>query len=289
MVRNFIASVSIVFSAAVAQASEMPVLKDIPKGNGIPSGAIYDVLSVSIGMPFADARGKMKNLEGLSGNIEERKVNVGLRDSRGNEVSFVLHQSDRDRSSGNQGGLQSFTVYFSSPLVGKRVTAIHRRINYGASGQPSLPDMKKAIVGKYGKPSASIVDRSGHHRIIYSWVSGKQLVFNAAEQAALVKRHSFQGAARRAQCGYVENLSRVLYEYDHQRKRSPTVRRYTGCGAVLEFRLQPGSRADLVGYFETKAIDYHRFLADHFAIDAFLIDQVNKARDGKQASGAPKL
>jgi hypothetical protein len=272
---------------AVAQ-DYPPLIEDLPPRYDLNADGAIDILGVELGQTREDAyRAMQAAFPGVE--ITSREDVIGLRDNRGNAVSFAHHSRDSLSVStkdfeANTGQSTRLEVRYTTAISGERVVSIARNEEYNDNDQPALADLVAALEAKYGEAAARVdpLRGAGLVTIYFGWNNGVPAVLTEAQRETFGRMRIMQDDP------YYDCLDRVfnLGSYGFVQER---VDAYPGCTLVMKVQIFPGRRDDLVSSFSMELTDYRRWYDNGVATDAFLIEAFEQALSSTGAGDAPGM
>lgn len=270
---------------------DLPLITDIPVSAGFER-SIPDIVGIHFGDSIADARAALEKAY-PDAVIDERWLEPGVRDGRGNGVYFKYLYQLSLRTYGTPS--EGIVVRFTSTATGARVFQIERLVNYPSDQYGSMEELRASIAAKYGTPTlVELYPHQNRDEVKYTWE--KRAIEPFPEQD--VSKRSFSqprpesvnvclGAAQSS--GYGSSVSEPqVYSFYKPGKRSGN-RGWDVCIGGIEFIIFYGNNPKTVGAVRIKGTDYDRSMQDALTLDELLSKLLDERANAASGEGAPTL
>jgi hypothetical protein len=269
-------------ASAQSQATQLPMIKDVPVGAGVGNNVMIDVKGIKLGDEASGALNALNAMDMKYNSFMKELKKVG----RFNEVSFTFDNLvETFAIEQAHGYMETFGLKFTPRLVGKRVYAIRRSINFGYSEveQPLLKDVLQTLRDKYGPPTYEPQKKSRFASEVhdltgtYVWHGG---VLLSTDKAAKVN------------CSNYRNFDDPVWALvKHQRSESISLQS-DYCEADLSFMISLAQLPDRVRNLTIEARDTARLVQAVKASTEYLEGLIQRGDEEKlklPAGKAPKL
>lgn len=202
---------------------------------------------------------------------------AGMRDNRGNSVSFAYDAQSSLSFNNSDGSAEEFTTYFTTKINESRAVRFSRRVSYfQATQQGSVPALIEGLNKKYGPPSYT-EQKDRTIEVVYVWFDGKRQTLNEKTSKSRYR--------------YGTPASCITMDQDVGQYRFAPERKdpRPGCNAAFVVKIGQGTRDDLIQTVSFEMIDKIRYMKNGAETDAWLKQQLKEKIAGQSGAQAPRL
>lgn len=278
-----ISSFAVLTSAGNTTAQElpMPTIEDQNTHAALPQDQAFDMLGFKLLMKPDQLFALKSELSETEYDWRSTQENRGLRDGRGNEVSFSYGEAIISLK--KKHSFDSIQIHLTSPLLGNRAYSVYRNVTF--PDQVSVEALTKALKDKYGQPSFE-GSTSSKHELNYVYHKGQRMEVDYNSY----KKNKYSDAdVRQVYNCFITRLdvsgsSRRVYRFKENRSK-----KHDGCNGGIAINLHFGKRNDLVKRMDMHIWDYDLAFKNNATQDIFLLEELNKIIAGQDGAAAPKL
>lgn len=276
------AAVIVSFATSVPSVSAQPapapapLLNDIPANATLPSDGVFDLAGLALGMTFSEITNKYKEFA-PDAKPKVSELAAGMRDNRGNSVSFAYDAQSSLSFNNSDGSAEEFTTYFTTKINESRAVRFSRRVSYfQATQQGSVPALIEGLNKKYGPPSYT-EQKDRTIEVVYVWFDGKRQTLNEKTSKSRYR--------------YGTPASCITMDQDVGQYRFAPERKdpRPGCNAAFVVKIGQGTRDDLIQTVSFEMIDKIRYMKNGAETDAWLKQQLKEKIAGQSGAQAPRL
>lgn len=184
MKKTFFAAATLVAALPfLASAQDFPAVDDTPADTRFDRSLNFDVLGIRPGNTQEEVRAKLKELFPDDNGVADVRMQGNVASPNGAQVKIDFVSELRRRADSGQPPLYRKgkaadwpIVYFSSPIYGSRAAGVERSLYFGPEEMMSAEAMRVTVEEKYGRPTITNKDVSGHvTSVAYFYAGGKLL------------------------------------------------------------------------------------------------------------------